>query len=463
MSTVEDEFAELRGLIPRILQALHAKQLWLSVTSAADISCELFTDQPKPYIGILRPANNAPAAVNNGGTDSLFPVVVKFESKVPLVHGDYDKFLPIDARVVELHQLLSDHGLATTLLAHSLQNSETNEAVASQLPNFTVETLGVCLFNLAECEAAGDTYWDTANSAAGGGGDMARLAARLHRKVDPQWFAQLRREICEVCPLMKEQADDSPLWVMMRADKLGEAKKAAAEKKQPTTFLHQTRAHAPTDEDIKRLVALLPKPCGEHASRVVTCHGDLWLANVVKDTRSGQAALIDLEGVCVSYAATDFAQFGNERGVAQVYLEEWMLMESGGTDEKVSVKKPTEDEIDKFWFEVLVASHVQCSILRPTCWHGELSATSMRDELAHAERFLAYVEKLRADWDLALRIVRKAAEAAEKPGGDMDQWCSEETMDSVLGSESAVTLQEMDWTERAEEGHHHREHFNGDQ
>eukprot|EP00929_Paragymnodinium_shiwhaense_P063597 TRINITY_DN31771_c0_g1_i2.p2 TRINITY_DN31771_c0_g1~~TRINITY_DN31771_c0_g1_i2.p2 ORF type:complete len:177 (-),score=22.38 TRINITY_DN31771_c0_g1_i2:2082-2612(-) len=176
---------------------------------------------------------------------------------------------------------------------------------------------------------------------------------------------------------------------------------------------------------MKRIVALLPKPCGEHASRVVTCHGDLWAANVVKDARSNEAVLIDLEGVTVSYAATDFAQFcdggfDGGRGLSKVYLEELMEAQC----------MPTEEDIDRFWFEVLIAGYVQTSILRPMCWEDEqLEFESVNKMIAHAERFSAYVEKLRSDWDLTLQILRKAAE-------DGGEWASDEVMESVLGKSS---------------------------
>ena len=71
----------------------------------------------------------------------------------------------------------------------------------------------------------------------------------------------------------------------------------------------------------------------------------------------------------------------------------------------------TEEDVDKFWFEVLIAGYVQTSILRPLCWGIEAGyeEASTADIVARAERFSAYVEKLRSDWDLALQIVLNAA------------------------------------------------------
>ena len=99
--------------------------------------------------------------------------------------------------------------------------------------------------------------------------------------------------------------------------------------------------------------------------------------------------------------------------------------------------KPTEEDVDKFWFEVLIAGHIQTSILRPMCWEdATLEIDSVNKKIAYAERFLTYVEKLRSDWDLTLQILHKAADIYAK-GGDMEQWCSEEVMDSVLGKSSS--------------------------
>ena len=60
----------------------------------------------------------------------------------------------------------------------------------------------------------------------------------------------------------------------------------------------------------------------------MACHGDLWAANVVVDS-ANQARLIDLEGVVtVSCAATEMAQFGHQREVSKVYLQEAMALET---------------------------------------------------------------------------------------------------------------------------------------
>ena len=402
MSTKDGGCTDLSGLIPRVLQALHANKVWESVKSAEDIRCGNF-DYSNHKIGILTPVDT-----------EEYPVVVKFESS-----GNTFK---IEPQTVEIHQLLSDQGLSTKLLAYSLRDNED-----SNLPNFTVEAVGVCYWDMV-ASAADPNYWLTANSATETGGVMAKLAAKLHKKIPVQWFDKYRRKIIELCPLMKDEALDSPLWVMMRTDALGQARLAAKLKAEPTQkFLNQKRSHAPSNAEIKRIAALLPKPVGQHASRLVTVHGDLWAANVVKDIHSNEDVLIDLEGVTVSYAATELAQFCPERGVSQVYLEE--LLE--GKD------MPTAEDIDKFWFEVLIAGHIQTSILRPMCWEdATLEIDSVNKKIAYAERFLTYVEKLRSDWDLTLQILSKAADIYAK-GGDMEQWCSEEVMDSVLGKSSS--------------------------
>ena len=387
-----DDVSELRGLIPHVLEALHTNKMWESVKGAEEISCEKFKGDytSKPHIGILTPRNAEEP-----------PVVVKFESKA--LHRGTTTF-KVNPQLVATHQMLSDQGLATTLLAVSRDKDS--------VPNFTVESIGVCYFDEAECEA--DGYWDRVNSETGAGGEMAKVAARLHKKIPVEWFDKYRGEIRELCPLMKDEANGSALWVMMRMAALAQGRLAA--KAGGTPFLNQKRAHAPRDEDVKRIADLLPRPRGEHASRVVTCHGDLWCANVVKDKRSGQTVLIDLEGVVVSYAATEFTQFAS-RGICRVYLE--TMMEDTGS-------VPTEEDVDGFWLEVLIAGHVQGDILRPTCWEDhEWHETSTSKMIAHVQRFSLYVEKMRTDSGLCQEVLRKASQ--DEP------WCSDEAMDSVLG------------------------------
>ena len=333
--SIEEGAAEVRDLIPRVLQALHANNVWESVKSAEEISCEKFKDQPRPYIVILTRVLKESTAGSEGDPPS---VVVKFETKVPHPHGGGEKYFKIEPQTVEIHRMLSDQGVATTLLATSLESDSSN-------PNFMVEAAGVCYFDLAECEAD-EKYWDSMNSARGGGGAWARLLARLHNKVPVHWFDKYRRELVELCPVMRGAAADSPLWVMLGAGRghhLVQARLAAAkagvdegisaagdEKGQAANqkkFLNQKRAQSPTNEDVKHIAALLPKPRGEHASRVVTCHGDLWAANVVKQS-NGADVLIDLEGVTVSYVATEFAQFGaGDRDISRIYLEALLELE----------------------------------------------------------------------------------------------------------------------------------------
>ena len=414
MST-EDSCSEVRGLIPRILQALHAKKVWESVKGAEDVECSLFKDLSKPHIRILTPKNPEEQ-----------PVVVKFESKIPCGV----KFFKIEPHTVEIHQLLSEHGLSTKLLAFSSgapAGSGGDEDHSE--PNFTVEALGVCYFDPAAAEG-NPNYWDTANSASGTGGEMAKLAARLHKKVDPQWFDKYRSKIVELCPFMEDKGPDSPFWGIMRTDALGQARNMAATLKESEKtagpesldgsdtqiFLHQKRSYAPTNEDMKRIAALLPKPQGPHASRVVTVHSDLWAANVVKELCSNEARLIDLEGVTVSYAAIELAQFCNQRGVSKVYLEEL----TKGED------PPTEEEIDRFWLEALIAGNVQ-DVLRYLCWEDQkLEVDSVTGTIAHAERFHACAEKLRTDQDLCAQFLRNKGDDA----------FSEEAMTSVLGNSS---------------------------
>jgi len=88
MSTEDGGCSELRGLIPRVLQALHAKKVWESVKSTEEIRCGNFKDLSKPHIGILTPVNTEES-----------PVVVKFESKIPFA----GRLFRIEPQTVEIH------------------------------------------------------------------------------------------------------------------------------------------------------------------------------------------------------------------------------------------------------------------------------------------------------------------------------------------------------------------------
>ena len=410
MST-EDEHSELRSLVPRILQALHANNHWTSVKNADEIRCEKFEAAPCPWVGLLRPPVNIPE----------FPVAVKFESKISVGSRSFK----LNRSTVDAHQMLSDVGVATTLLAYSLDEEGEN-------PNFAVETIGEVCHNKAVEKTyndRGEDYWDYCNGVGGFGGHMATLAAKLHKRVDVQWFEKFREEIRECCPLMKNEPNNSVMWLMMRADHLAEARaerlaKGAEWKHCGKTF-NKTKALSATDEDLEKFVAVLPRPCGHYASRAVTCHADLWAANVVMDSASNQAKLIDLEGVTVSCAAAEMAQFGHQREVCKVYLQQAMALAGDG--------EPTEEDIDKFWLEVLIAGHIITDILRYVCWHGcheaDFDETSVSGCFAYAERFSAFADKLRNDSELAMRILRKR-EVTD--GG----WCNDEVMDEVLGKAS---------------------------
>lgn len=401
--------SELVDLIPRVLQSLHTNAVWESVTSAEEISCVQFKEMPRPWVLLLTPKN---------GQES--PIALKYESKI----GENGKLYKIEPRTVETQKILSDHGLGITLLAFSRNDDEE--------PNFTCESVGKPCFDMTS-----ETEWDIMNGENGAGGVMAKLAARLHKRITVEWFDKYRGEVLELCPLMKNEPDNSQLWIMMRSDALNEARlgaKAAKTQSQESlvgetpkkAFLNQQRAYAPTDDDMKRLVAVLPRPRGEFASRAVTCHGDLWAANVIMQGEEGR--LIDFEGMTVSCACAELAQFGDDRAVSKVYLQELMKREGeiDGEDHRV----PTEEEIDQFWFEVLIASHVAGDILRPTCWPWcaeDWTDTSMNEMIAHTEKFSTHVHKLSKNWDLALQILRKSSE-----GSEMDWWCCDKVMDSIL-------------------------------
>ena len=86
-----------------------------------------------------------------------------------------------------------------------------------------------------------------------------------------------------------------------------------------------------------------------------------------------------------------------------------------------SGSEPTEEDIDKFWLEVLITAHVQCDILRRICWHGchedYWGETSVSKLLAHAERFSALVDNLRKDSELVMQFYAKRLKREPKMTG----------------------------------------------
>jgi len=70
-------------------------------------------------------------------------------------------------------------------------------------------------------------------------------------------------------------------------------------------------------------MAVLPRPMGEHAERLVVVHGDLWDANVVH-MPDGSTVLCDFETSVVSSAVQDLAHISEKSLVAKLHT--WRLI-----------------------------------------------------------------------------------------------------------------------------------------
>ena len=83
-------------------------------------------------------------------------------------------------------------------------------------------------------------------------------------------------------------------------------------------MLGATKETLPPTEQARTLMALLPRPHGEHAERVVNVHGDLWYTNVVQ-IAGGDSVFVDFEQCCVSSAVQDLREFNN-LAMTEAYL-----------------------------------------------------------------------------------------------------------------------------------------------
>lgn len=361
MSSAFADLSELQDLVPSVLQALQAENLWKGIIPQ-DVSCSRFEIYPKPYVGLLTLTNKPAGSFSAASPPS---VVVKYESNETADRGNV--FWRLDERTLEVHTMLSDAGVSTKLYAFSFQKPGNSKNF-----NFTVESAG----EPQPCSAEEGLQRE-----------LGTLAGKLH-SIDIEWFDKHRAVICEAVPLMREEPANSPLWVMMRGDALGEL----ADKTNRKTFLNQSRPFAPTDEQMKRILSLLPNPVGHHAAKTVTCHGDLWSMNIVREKDGFR--LIDLEGVAVSSAVVDLFHVAEPPQV-ESYLG-------------YIAEHHTDHDVHVLHLEAKIAEHVHFFILRDLCWpfcSGEFSERTVENLIAHAGRFAAFAEKLRGDVELAKIIL----------------------------------------------------------
>mmetsp|Transcript_10601 Transcript_10601/g.20498 ORF Transcript_10601/g.20498 Transcript_10601/m.20498 type:complete len:374 (+) Transcript_10601:65-1186(+) len=226
-------------------------------------------------------------------------------------------------RLVTAHMMLTKAGLAVDILAlasHARDGFPTN-AESGQWPL---------------------TSWCAmAYGAAEGGDPTGALISRLH-KLSTSWFEPFRAEIIGDLPMLAEEPANSALYPLV-TDRRG----------------REVSKHIPS-EKLRDLMALLPRPTGQHAERLVTVHGDLYDGNVVRMSTDGPQLLIDFEYMSVSCAVHDLAFSCDDLGVMQDYLQEMLG------------RAPTTDEVEELAFESIIAYHIHFYVLREVIWTKSL-------------------------------------------------------------------------------------------
>lgn len=324
-TTAEHE-AALVAFVPQVVAELQEKGLWEGVR-AEEVALHVL----KASFGTLTP----PAV---SGTS---PVILKLMQRdlitshpdTPTCWGKQQNEL-----AVACHVAWSDAGLAPPVLAHT--------------EDFLVEPLG-------ELRAGGQS---ALQNFVGNG----ILAAKLHA-APTQWFTDhLRARLEEVVPLLREEPPGSALFPIAAGCLCRGA----------------TQETLPPTEQVRRLMAMLPRPHGEHAARVVNVHGDLWYTNVVQ-MADGEAVFVDFEQCCVSSAVQDLREFAH-LAQTEAYLQ------------AVTGVKPSEEELYALHLEACIASAVS-GWLRDWFWQGNWPPEKVEEYIARAPAFTALCAELRLD------------------------------------------------------------------
>ena len=160
--------------------------------------------------------------------------------------------------------------------------------------------------------------------------------------------------------------------------------------------------YLPQPDQLRSLMEVLPRPTSEHGTKLVSTHGDIWEANVLK-MPNGDVLLTDFEQSCVSAAATDLAHGRAGSGPQAKEFVEYYLCE-------LLAREPTEAEVYDLMLDAHIASHVHFFILRPIFL--EHMATSIPDRVAemsqlieHTRRFNQFAIALRKDTGVAKMVL----------------------------------------------------------
>lgn len=230
----EEANTQLLTFVPHAVAELQKKGMW---EGAKPETVKIQMAWGRMWVGVL----------STPGEDS---VVVKCGEKY-------------DAATLDAHQVLSEAGIAPSLLGNGSADDGTP---------FSLEVCGV-----GRRPSTGD--WGDPSLYE----DNGKLTARLHQ-VQTGWYDQHRAAIAELLPWMNDEPLNSAMWVMLRPDMMAK---------------HSQEHFLPSTDKLRLLLAAIPRPSGQYAEKVATVHGDLHHQNIVA-MPDGHSVLVDLEGVCVS-------------------------------------------------------------------------------------------------------------------------------------------------------------------
>ena len=162
--------------------------------------------------------------------------------------------------------------------------------------------------------------------------DIAGVAGCLHCTPTTWFDGHCHEMLQDYVPLLNEEPLNSALFV------------AAA---------HQ-RSRGISKEDflqtgkMSQMMAVLPRPMGEHAERLVVVHGDLLDANVLH-MPEGSTILFDFETSVVSSAVQDFAHISQESLVAKLHVAAYL--------EAMTGNQPSEEEVYRLLLKARISHH----------------------------------------------------------------------------------------------------------
>ena len=308
--------------------------------------------------------------------------VVKLSARTATANADCVFKLPSNssvngaARIRTVHRVLSDAGVASALLASGV--------------DWTVEELGAGRdFSRGRGVEGVDWQWTDIEE-----GLMctqgAKLTARLHA-APIDWWPPYRDRLRKLLPLLDNEPDSSPLWIMAA---FAEGKNAPV-------------PNAAEQAQLAELMVILPRPVGDVANKLVNVHGDLWDANIIEI--GGTHKLMDFESTCVCGAVQDLIH------MCHPVLVETYLKDATG-------QQPTEDECEALLFEARLAEHVHFFVHRAVFgdMHGVPDRTPASDFFEHARRLAAVAEAVRGSKVLRRHVVRGCVPEGE-PAIQVDQ------------------------------------------